>query len=42
MRRFRDGRRNRYEIDVDRPMRHAAHSDIPVRKLLALLATPES
>lgn len=33
----RDGRRNRYELHPDRPMRHPAQAGRSVRDLLALL-----
>lgn len=33
----REGRQNRYEIHVDRPMRHPAQQGIAVRELLDLL-----
>jgi DNA-binding IclR family transcriptional regulator len=36
--RFRDGRKNRYEIHDDRPLRHPAQQGHAVRDLLALLA----
>ena len=40
--RYRDGRRNRYEIHADCPMRHPAQKGKTVRDLLALLAAPDS
>jgi len=36
LRRFRDGRRNQYEIDLDRPLRHALESNHTVGELLGL------
>lgn len=32
--RVRDGRRNRYQLDLDLPMRHALESSQPVRNLI--------
>jgi DNA-binding IclR family transcriptional regulator len=40
--RFRDGRRNRYEIHLDCPLRHPAQRGHTVRDLLAILAAPAS
>ena len=39
--RFRDGRKNRYEIHGDRPWRHPAQQGCTVRDLLALLPPTE-
>lgn len=36
LRRFRDGRRNRYEIDFDQPLRHPLESRHTVGELLGL------
>lgn len=38
--RYRDGRRNRYEVHLDCPMRHPAQQGRTVRELLALVAPP--
>ncbi len=38
--RARDGRRNRYEIHPDAPMRHPAQGGRAVRELFALLTSP--
>lgn len=38
--RLRDGRRNRYEIHAERPMRHPAQGGHAVSELLALLNPP--
>lgn len=38
--RARDGRRNRYEIHPDAPMRHPAQGGHAVRELFALLTLP--
>lgn len=38
LRRFVEGRRNRYEIVDDTRMRHPLGRDVPVRELLELLA----
>ena len=40
--RSRDGRRNRYEIHPEVPMRHPAQGDHAVRDLLVLLAPPQA
>ena len=40
--RHRDGRKNRYTVDAERPMRHPAQHGHAVRDLLALLSSPES
>lgn len=40
--RFRDGRKNRYEIHLDCPLRHPAQQGHTIRDLLAILAAPES
>jgi DNA-binding IclR family transcriptional regulator len=37
--RFRDGRKNHYEIHPDRPMRHAAQRGHTIRDLLALVGS---
>jgi DNA-binding Lrp family transcriptional regulator len=37
IRRFHEGRSNRYEVDFDRPLRHPAQRGQPIRTLLALL-----
>lgn len=37
----REGRTNRYTIDMDKPMRHPAQHGQPVRDLLTLLAEHE-
>ena len=39
--RFRDGRKNRYEIHPDLPMRHPAQRGLAIRDLLELLTLPE-
>lgn len=39
--RFRDGRKNRYEIHPDLPMRHPAQRGLAIRDLLELLTRPE-
>ncbi|MCL6563466.1 MAG: winged helix-turn-helix transcriptional regulator [Firmicutes bacterium] len=39
--RFRDGRRNRYEIHSDLPMRHPAQRGLTVRDLLEIMASRE-
>jgi len=38
--RRKDGRRNHYEIDPDRPLRHPVESHQAVRVLIALVARP--
>lgn len=38
--RSRDGRRNLYEIHLDRPMRHPAQHDNTIQDLLELLNVP--
>ncbi|MDP8909337.1 MAG: winged helix-turn-helix domain-containing protein [Chloroflexota bacterium] len=38
--RFRDGRKNRYEVHPELPMRHPAQQGHAVRDLLALLSRP--
>lgn len=40
--RFRDGRRNRYEIHPDLPMRHPAQRGRVVKELLKLLMPSDS
>ncbi|OLZ08839.1 helix-turn-helix transcriptional regulator [Sulfobacillus thermosulfidooxidans] len=40
--RFRDGRRNRYEIHPELPMRHPAQRGRAVKDLLAILALSEN
>ena len=40
LRRERMGRRNRYTLVSDRPLRHPAESHLHVRALLALLGRP--
>ena len=39
--RFRDGRKNRYEIHPELPMRHPAQRGRAIRDLLELLAMPD-
>jgi DNA-binding IclR family transcriptional regulator len=39
--RFRDGRRNRYEIHSELPMRHPAQRGLTVRDLLEIMASRE-
>ncbi|MHB1956645.1 MAG: helix-turn-helix transcriptional regulator [Sulfobacillus sp.] len=39
--RFRDGRKNRYEIHPERPMRHPAQAGRAIKDLLDLLALPD-
>ena len=36
----REGRRNRYRLNLDHPMRHPLERSMPVRNLLEALATP--
>lgn len=38
LRRIREGRRNRYRIQLDRPLRHAVESHCTVRELLSPIA----
>ena len=38
--RFRDGRKNRYEIHAELPMRHPAQRGLAIGDLLELLSTP--
>lgn len=38
----RVGRRNRYQVNADQPLRYRAHADYRVGSLLALLAPPTS
>lgn len=40
--RFRDGRRNRYEVHPELPMRHPAQRGLAVKELLKLLMPSES
>lgn len=40
--RFRDGRRNRYEVHPDLPMRHPAQRGRAVKELLKLLMPSDS
>ena len=37
IRRYHEGRTNRYEVDLDRPLRHPAQRGQPIRDLLDLL-----
>ncbi len=39
--RFRDGRKNRYEIHPELPMRHPAQRGRAIRDLLELVAQPD-
>jgi DNA-binding IclR family transcriptional regulator len=39
--RFRDGRKNRYEIHQELPMRHPAQSGRAIRDLLELITLPD-
>ena len=39
--RFRDGRKNRYEIHQELPMRHPAQRGRAIRDLLELIALPD-
>jgi DNA-binding MarR family transcriptional regulator len=39
--RSREGRRNRYEVHLDRPLRHAVESHREVRVLLHLILRPD-
>ena len=39
--RSREGRRNRYEVHLDRPLRHAVESHREVRVLLDLILRPD-
>ncbi len=41
LRRFREGRRNRYEIDREQPLRHALEEHRTVGDLLYMLLQPE-
>lgn len=40
IRRFRDGRRNRYEIALDCPLRHPAQRGLTIGHLFTLLESP--
>ena len=40
LRRFREGRRNRYEIDREQPLRHALEDHRTIGELLYLLLQP--
>ena len=40
IRKFKDGRRNYYEIDTDKPMRHPQQHGHIIRELLALIDQP--
>ena len=42
LRRFRDGRRNQYEIDFSQPLRHPLESNHTVGELLGLFLSKES
>lgn len=40
--RVRDGRRNHYEIDMDRPLRHPLESHKTVGSLISMVQDPRS
>lgn len=42
LRRFREGRRNRYELDTDAALRHPLSRDHQVRDLVALLGAADT